>query len=79
MAAHTKGVRIAERTLRMEQFVMELRWKLRVLENADAEDRQYMGLSEASVIAWAQAEVTKLEEEEKRWAEQKGKVFVGRV
>lgn len=81
LAAHTKGVRIAERTLAFEGFVMELRWKLRVLEEADAEDKRYMLGSDpvGAVIAWATAEVKKLEEAEKKWADQKGKVFVGRV
>lgn len=79
LAAHAKGVRISERTLEFEKFVMELRWKLRVLHVGDAEDKREMGLSEESVIAWAWAEVTKLEEAEQRWADQKGKVFVGRV
>lgn len=81
LAAHTKGVRISERTLAFEKFVMELRWKLRVLENGDDEDKRYMfGADPAgAVLAWATAEVKKLEEDEKAWANQKGKVFVGRV
>jgi hypothetical protein len=79
LAAHQKGVRISERTLEYEAFVMELRWKLRVLHNADAEDRREMGLSEQSVIAWAWQKVNDLEDRDKDWANQKGKVFVGRV
>jgi hypothetical protein len=81
LAAHQKGVRIAERTLEYEKFVMELRWKLRVLEEADAEDKRYMFGADpvGAVIAWATAEVKKLEEVDKKWAEQKGKVFVGRI
>jgi hypothetical protein len=81
LAAHEKGVRIAERTLAYEKFVMELRWKLRVLETGDAEDKRYMlGQDpEGAVLAWATAEVKKLEEGDKKWADQKGKVFVGRL
>jgi hypothetical protein len=81
LAAHEKGVRISERTLAFEAFVMELRWKLRVLANGDTEDKRYMlGQDpEGAVLAWATQQVEKLEEDEKKWAEQKGRVFVGRV
>lgn len=76
-AAHAKGVRISERTKAYEAFTMELRWKLRVLRNGDAEDRRHHGLTEKTVINWAEQELAALEEKDKDWAREKGAVFVG--
>lgn len=78
-AAHERGVRLSERVIEYEQFMMELRWKLRLLRNGDAEDRSHHGLSEAAVLNWASDQLDELEEKEKEWANTKGKVFVGRL
>jgi hypothetical protein len=78
-AAHAKGVRIAERVKAYEAFNMELRWKLRLLQNGDDEDRKYHNVSEKSICEWAARELAKLEEADKKWAKEKGKVFVGRL
>jgi len=78
-AANAKGVHIAERVKRYEAFNMELRWKLRLLRNGDDEDKAYHNLSPESICAWAENELAKLEEADKGWAIQKGKVFVGRL
>jgi hypothetical protein len=58
---------------------MELRWKLRLLQNGDDEDRKYHNVSEKSICEWAARELAKLEEADKKWAKEKGKVFVGRL
>lgn len=78
-AANAKGIRIAERTKEFEKFMNELRWKVRLLRNGDGEDTAYHGLTEKSVIEWIERELAMLEEKEKAWANQKGKVFVGRL
>lgn len=78
-AAHEKGVRIAERTKAFEAFAMELTWKIRLLRNGDDEDRAYHNLSEASIVAWAENELAKLAEQEKKWAHEKAKVFTGKL
>lgn len=78
-AAHAKGVRIAERVKAYEAFNMELRWKLRLLRNGDDEDRAYHNLSPESICKWAENELAKLEAADKKWANEKGKVFVGRL
>ena len=78
-AAHEKGVRIAERTKAFEAFAMELTWKIRLLRNGDDEDKAYHNLSEASIIGWAENELAKLAEQEKKWAHEKAKVFTGRL
>lgn len=78
-AAHEKGIRISERTKSYEAFVMELRWKVRLLRNGDDEDRATHNLSAETIIAWAENELARLEHEEKRWAHEKGRVFVGQL
>ncbi len=78
-AAGQLGIHISKRLLAYEAFAMELRTKLRILANADEEDKQYEGVSEEKVLEWARTELAKLEEIDKEFAKEKGKVFVGRL
>jgi hypothetical protein len=78
-AAHEKGIHIAERTEAFEDFAMELRWRIRLLRNGDEEDRRYHGVSEREICDWAEQKLAELEEVDKKWAHQKGRVFVGRI
>jgi hypothetical protein len=73
------GIHISERVLAYEEFCMALRTKLRILANGDEEDKAYEGVSEASVLEWARGELARLEEVDKTFAKEKGKVFVGRL
>lgn len=78
-AAHAKGVHLSERLKRYEAFNMELRWKLRLLRNGDDEDRRHHGITPENILTWAEGELSKLEEADKRWAHEEGKVFAGRL
>lgn len=78
-AAHEYGVHISKRTLAYEAFCMALRTKLRILLNADDEDKAYEGVSEEAILDWARNELTLLEEVDKKFAKEKGKVFVGKL
>jgi hypothetical protein len=78
-AAHQMGVHISQRVLAYEEFCMELKWKLRVLQNADDEDKAYEDLSPEKVMEWASKELARLEEVDKKFAKEKGKVFVGQL
>lgn len=78
-AAHEKGVHISERVKRYEAFAMECRWKLRLLRNGDEEDRAYHNLSEKAIIEWMEQELAKIEEADKKWSKDVGKVFVGKL
>jgi hypothetical protein len=49
-AAHEYGVHISKRTLAYEAFCMALRTKLRILKNADEEDKAYEGVSEEAIL-----------------------------
>lgn len=78
-AALAMGIHISQRTLAFESFAMELRTKLRILANADEEDKAYEGVSEQSVLEWSRQKLAELEEVDKKFAKEKGKVFVGRL
>lgn len=78
-AGRMYGVRISERTKAHEAFANELRWKLRLLRNGDAEDRAYHGLTPESIIGWAENELAKIEEQDAVWAKEKGRLFVGQL
>lgn len=78
-AANEMGVHINERTKAYESFMMELRTKLRILNNADAEDRNYHGISEKTVLQWCGDELVKLEDIDKEFARTKGELWRGRL
>lgn len=78
-AANEYGVHVSKRTLAYEKFCMALRTKLRILENADAEDKAYEGVSEESVLSWSRNELAKLEKIDKEFAKEKGKLVVGKL
>lgn len=78
-AAHQMGVHISERVLQYEQFCMELKWKIRLNENGDAEDKAYHDISTEKIVAWAGQELARLEEVDKKFAKEKGKVYVGQL
>lgn len=78
-AAHQMGVHISKRVLEYEAFCMELKWKLRLNKNGDAEDKAYHDISAEKILEWAEKELARLEEVDKEFAKEKGKVFVGQL
>lgn len=78
-AAHERGIHITERTLKYEEFCNQLRWRLRLLRNGDAEDRAYHDLTPEKLLDWCFNELKALEEVDKKFANQKGKLYVGKL
>lgn len=78
-AAHEKGVHVTARVKAYEHLAMELRWRVRLLRNGDAEDRAYHGISERGIIDWLEQQLAELEEKDKQWAKDKGRLFLGRL
>lgn len=78
-AAHQYGVHIAERVKAYEAVMMEARWKLRLLENGDDEDKAYHDISEKSICDWLRRELADLEAKDKTWAKTKGRVYLGKL
>jgi hypothetical protein len=78
-AAHKYGVHITERTKMYEQMAMELRWRVRVLRNGDAEDRSYHNVTPETIVEFAEAELLKIEEHDKNYAREVGHLFIGKL
>jgi hypothetical protein len=75
-----RALHIAHRIKAYEAFVMELRWRVRLLRNGDDEDRRYHGiLNERELVEWVERKLVELEEADKKYAREKHKVFVGRL
>ena len=78
-AAHERGVHISKRVLAYENFVMELRMRLRIMENADAEDRAYHDITPEKILDWARDKLAELEQVDRDFGREKGRVFVGKL
>jgi hypothetical protein len=78
-AARRYGLHLANRQKAYEEFCMEMRWKLRLLRNGDAEDRAYHDLSPDKLLKWAEDQLKHLEEVDQKYAREIGKIYVGRV
>lgn len=78
-AAHVRGIHISKRTLAYEQTINELKWKLRMLYTADAEDRAYHHITPRTILDWLRGEVTKLEQMDIDFANEHGKLYVGKL
>ena len=77
--AHSMGVHITKRTLRYEKFVNELRWRMRMLKNADAEDKAYHNISAKTVLQYVWEELAELEEVDKQFAHEQGRLYAGKL
>jgi hypothetical protein len=76
---HEYGIHIANRVKAYEEFAMNLRWRVRLEQNGDAEDRAHHDCTPEGIIKWAREELEKLEEIDRRFAHEKGKLAIGRV
>jgi hypothetical protein len=78
-AAHERGIHISKRVLRMEKFFNDLAWKIRALQTWDIEDRSHHNLTPETVVEWAAEEIKEIKEADKQFAQDKGKLFVGKL
>lgn len=78
-AAHQRGVHITKRTLRYEEFVNELRWKVRMLYHSDAEDRAYHNITPKAVLDWVRDQLVELEQIDRDFAREKGRLYLGKL
>lgn len=75
--AHRYGLHVSARTKAYEEFAMELRWRLRLNEIGDAEDKAYENVSDAEVVKWAREQLTTLEEIDRAFAKDEGALILG--
>jgi hypothetical protein len=78
-AAHEYGVHIVERVKFVEGAIMDLSMKLRVLDNADAEDRAYHGITSESILNDLRKTIATMHDRDKEWAADKGVLFRGKL
>lgn len=76
---HEYGIHIANRVKAYEEFVMNLRWRLRLEQVGDAEDRAYHDCTPEGILKWAREELEKLEKVDQKFAHEKGKLAIGKV
>ena len=76
-AAHERGIHISKRVLKYEDFVQGVSWRIRVLRNADPEDRAYHDVTPEKILEWVEQEILALEEADKVFAREKGKLYAG--
>lgn len=78
-AGHRFGIHIFERVKKFEEFNNELKWRLRLLKNGDDEDKRYHDLSPEKICDWAREQLQEIEEFDKEFAQEQGKLFGGRL
>lgn len=78
-AAHERGIHISNRFIAYEKFANELRTMLRMFHNLDAEDRAYHDLTEEKILKWCSDTLAALEDADKKFAHEKGKMYVGKL
>lgn len=77
--AHRYGLHVSKRVTAYEEFAMELRWRLRLNEVGDAEDKHYEDCSDEGIIKWARAQLAELEEIDRKFAQDEGALVVGSI
>ncbi len=78
-AAYQRGVHISQRTLEYEKVINELRVRLRLLYQGDKEDRAYHNISPKSILDWLREECVRLEDVDKKFSKEKGRVWLGKL
>lgn len=77
-AGNEYGVHITERFKAFEMFVNELKWRVRLEETGDDEDKRYHDCTlEGIVHRFCRSELEKLEQIDRDYAQQKQKLWVG--
>jgi len=78
-AANEFGVHVSNRFKAYEQFANDLRWRLRLNENGDEEDKRYHDCEMDGIMRWSREELDKLEEVDKKFANEKQKLWLGKL
>jgi hypothetical protein len=74
---HRYGLHVSGRVKAYEEFVMELRWRLRLNEIGDAEDKNYESVSDAEIVKWCREQLAELEKADQQFAKDEGALILG--
>lgn len=77
--AREYGLHLQKRLTEYERVCMDARQRLRILQNADAEDLAYHNISSETICAWLRDELGILEELDKEFANVKQKLYLGKI
>lgn len=75
--AHRYGLHVSKRVHAYEEFVMELRWRLRLNEIGDTEDKHYEECSDEGVLRWTRERLAELEQADRKFAQEEGALVLG--
>lgn len=78
-AAHDRGIHITKQVIEYQSVTKELGWKLRLLYNGDKQDRAYHNITPKTVLDWLRDETERLEQLDRDFARDKGKLYVGQL
>lgn len=78
-AAHDRGIHITTMVIEYQKVMKELSWKLRMLYTADQEDRHYHNITPKTVLDWLYEECKRMEQLEKDYAHEKGRLYIGQL
>lgn len=78
-AAAEYGVHLSERYTYYDETMNELSWMLRVLDNADKEDRDYHKVSEEGILKYVRERLSAKEQMDIDFAKAKQSVWVGSI
>lgn len=74
--AHRYGLHVNRRVHAYEEFCMELRWRVRLNERGDAEDKHYEDCSDEGIIKWTRAQLAELDRQDQEFAQSEGNALV---
>jgi LAGLIDADG-like domain len=75
--AHRYGLHVSARTKAYEELAMELRWRCRLNERGDAEDKNYEDCSAEGIVKWAREQLAELEAKDQEFAQEQGALVLG--
>lgn len=78
-AARAYGLHVSDRLKLYEKVMMEARWKLRLLRNGDAEDRQVHAITKDNILDWLEKELANVEEFDKQFGRDYAKTYLGKL
>lgn len=78
-AAHDRGIHLTRMLKEHQRVRKEASWKLRMLFNADPQDRAYHNITPRTVLLWLREEYEALDQLDRDFARDTGKLYIGQL